>query len=45
MHKLRCFHLLAAALAFAALVGAEARSAEFEGAPNRHRRLKRCRSS
>lgn len=32
MHKLRCFHLLAAALAFAALVGAEARSAEFAGA-------------
>jgi len=32
MHKLRCFQLLAAALAFAALVGAEARSAEFEGA-------------
>jgi hypothetical protein len=32
MHKLSCFHLSAAALAFAALVGAEARSAEFEGA-------------
>ena len=32
MHKLRGFHLLAAALAFAALVGAEARSAELEGA-------------
>jgi hypothetical protein len=31
MHKLRGFHLLAAALAFAALVGAEARSAELEG--------------
>jgi hypothetical protein len=32
MHKLRCLHLSAAALAFAGLVGAEARSAELEGA-------------
>jgi hypothetical protein len=32
MHKLRCLHLSAAALAFAALVGMEARSAELEGA-------------
>ena len=32
MHKLRCLHLSAAVLAFAALVGMEARSAELEGA-------------
>jgi hypothetical protein len=32
MHTLSCFHLSAAALAFAALVGVEARSAELEGA-------------
>jgi hypothetical protein len=32
MHKLRYFHFSAAALAFAALVGADARSAEPEGA-------------
>jgi hypothetical protein len=32
MHKLRCLHLPAAALAFAALVGADARTAEPEGA-------------
>jgi hypothetical protein len=31
MHKLSCFHLSAAALAFAALVGLDARSAEIEG--------------
>ena len=30
MHKLRCLHLSAAVLAFAALVGMEARSAELE---------------
>jgi hypothetical protein len=32
MHKLRCLHLSAAVLAFTALVGMEARSAELEGA-------------
>jgi hypothetical protein len=32
MHKLRCFHLPAAALAFAGLVGVEVRGAELEGA-------------
>jgi hypothetical protein len=32
MQKLSCFQLSAAALAFAALVGAETRSAELEGA-------------
>ena len=32
MDKLRCLHLSAAVLAFAALVGMEARSAELEGA-------------
>jgi hypothetical protein len=32
MHKLSYLHLLAAALAFAALVGVDARSAEIEGA-------------
>jgi hypothetical protein len=33
MLKPSCVHLWAAALAFAALVGVEARSAEIEGAP------------
>jgi hypothetical protein len=32
MHKLSCFRLSAAAVAFAGLVGVEARSAELEGA-------------
>jgi hypothetical protein len=32
MHKLSCFQLSAAVLAFAGLVGVEARSAELEGA-------------
>jgi hypothetical protein len=32
MHKPSYFHLSAAALAFAALIGLEARSAELEGA-------------
>jgi hypothetical protein len=32
MHKLICFHLSAVAIAFAALVAVEARSAELEGA-------------
>jgi hypothetical protein len=32
MHKLNCAHLSAAALAFATLVGMEARCAELEGA-------------
>jgi hypothetical protein len=32
MHKLRCLQLSAAVLAFTALVGMEARSAELEGA-------------
>jgi hypothetical protein len=57
MHKLNCFPLSAAAVAFAALVAVEARSAELEGAhsntrlppsermPNRHRRPEWCRSS
>jgi hypothetical protein len=32
MHQLRCFHLSAAALAFAALVGVEGQGVELEGA-------------
>jgi hypothetical protein len=32
MHKLRCLHLSAAVLAFAAFIGMEARSVELEGA-------------
>jgi hypothetical protein len=32
MQKLSCFHLSAAVLAFAGLIGADARSAELEGA-------------
>jgi hypothetical protein len=32
MHKLRCFHLSAAVLALPALISADARSAELEGA-------------
>ena len=54
MQKLSCFHLSAAVLAFAGLIGADARSAELEGAlqypppsvgEDAHHRLERCRSS
>jgi hypothetical protein len=56
MHKLRCLHLSAAVLAFAALVGMEpeapnwkarssTRRARSGRMPNRHRRPKPCRSS